>query len=219
MLHGPSLIPSASVSKLVRNDTNTVQIRVIEIDLVDGISPSITNSHSFKVDLSLIQESVIVKNLIGKGWNIMSSEGLSSYVQWTRFQSWPWPVKVIEEIEQMISCYSCWRNKWLSCISVVRKSDSDGLIDKDCMAQNVPRWHTLKCFIFSDSNRSYLSESSKLRACTWPTLQPYDQRDSRIRHSNAVWVGPKKAVIHSRLSFGIMPINLLISLMMKVVPE
>ena len=60
ILDSLSLVPSSIISEQVRRNSNTIEESVIVIDLSLRISPSISNSYSFKVYASLSKESFVL---------------------------------------------------------------------------------------------------------------------------------------------------------------
>jgi len=59
-LYGLSLIPGGIVSELVRYYSGTVKVAVVVVDLVDRVSPAVSDGNSFESDASLLKESAIV---------------------------------------------------------------------------------------------------------------------------------------------------------------
>jgi hypothetical protein len=87
------------------------------------------------------------------------------------------------------------------------------------MSHYVPSIGKLVGAVFSDSNGSKFSEGTELRACSRTSLKPDDERNSLILIFNAVAVSTEEAVIHSGLPFAVIPIDFLIALINKLIPE
>lgn len=164
------LEPSACLSKFVGNNSNTVKIRIILINLVIRISPSISNCYSFQNNLSLIQKCLVVDNSLRKSRNVVSCKRFSCNVKGTLFQSRPLLIKIVEEIQQMFRSLTRWANQSLGLISRIRKANADRLINEDSVADYVPRISDFADFIFGDFDGTILGESTKLRTRSWSSL-------------------------------------------------
>jgi hypothetical protein len=106
VLDGLSLEPCEGVSELIGDYAYAVEVRVVLIDLIVRVSPSVTNSDSLQVAASLLDERAVLLEFQGKSRDIVSCKGLSSNVKRAGFESWPLDVEVVEEVEQMITCLS-----------------------------------------------------------------------------------------------------------------
>jgi hypothetical protein len=91
------------------------------------------------------------------------------------------------------------------------ESNTQRLVDEDCVPDDVPGIAGLLDSVFSDSDRSILSECSKLRAGSRSPLQPQDQRHSSIGLGGRMPVGREQTVIHGGLSFGVVPVYLFVA--------
>ena len=77
---GVGLEPSQDISEFTINASNWPEIWIIEVHLVDWVSPSISNSDPLQFDTSISLESFVLDDSVCKGWNIVSAEGFSSNV-------------------------------------------------------------------------------------------------------------------------------------------
>lgn len=102
-MDGLCLEPCAGISELVRHDSNTIQVRVVLVDLRVRISPPVSDGDSLEDHSRLWQKSNILDDLRCKGRDIVPCEGLSGDVEWTLFEGWPLLVKVREEVQEVIS--------------------------------------------------------------------------------------------------------------------
>lgn len=103
MLDGPSLEPSHGISKFIGDDAYTVEVGIIEINLIVGVSPTISNGHSSKVNASGSHKSVIVDQFAPEGRDVVPCEGLTSDIEGTGLEGGPLVVQVEEEVDQMVS--------------------------------------------------------------------------------------------------------------------
>lgn len=205
------LEPSTSLSKFIGNNSDTIKIRVILIDLVVRISPSISYSYTFKNYLCLIQKCFVVDYPLSKGRNIVSCKGLSSNVQRTLLKSRPLFVEIIQKVEQMFTSLPSWTNQSFSFVFWIWKSNSNWLINEDSMPDDIPRISNLTYLIFSDLNGSIFSKSTKLRTCTWTSLQPKNKRNTRVSLNWIMSIGSKHIIKHAWLASCIVPIDFFIS--------
>jgi hypothetical protein len=102
VLYGLCLEPSASVSKFIRNYSHTIKVRIVEIDLIVRVSPSITDSHTLESNPSISQKSIIIHKFASKGRNIMPRKRLPSDIKRTLLQGRPLLVKIVKEVNQMV---------------------------------------------------------------------------------------------------------------------
>lgn len=176
--HTLSLNPSTYISKFITDNSSRIQKGIVEVYLVNGINPSITNSNSFHSYLCCSQESLVLYNSRGKGWDIMSCERLTCNIKWRGCKLRPIPIKVIEEILQMLSCASSIRHYLFlsSSITIIGKSDIKWLIDVKGMTEKVPRILEIAGLVLENANRAIFSECSKEGATTRASIEPYYQR-------------------------------------------
>lgn len=97
----------------------------------------------------------------------------------------------------------------------IRETHSQRLVDENGVAHDVPGLGQLVRPLLGHPDRPKLGKGSKLRAGSGSTLQPNDKRHSLIRLSDAVSMRSEETVIHARLPFGIVPIDLLITFINK----
>lgn len=87
------------------------------------------------------------------------------------------------------------------------------------MPHDVPGLRQDRSLLFVDSDGTQLGECAELRASSRSSLQPDDERDTRVGDGDAVSVGGEEAVVHAGLSLGVVPVDLLVASMREVVPE
>lgn len=219
VLDGFGLEPCAGISEFIGDNTHTVQVGIIVVDLVSRISPTITDCDTLQCDISSLKEGIVVEDLGSEGRDVMSGEGLTSNVEGTGLKRRPLVVEIAEEVQQVISRYFSRTWQRFSLIAQVRKTNSQGLVDEDRMSQDIPRVLHLVDTVLGDPDGSVLGEGCELRTGSWSSLQPQDERHSRIRHGNAVARGGEEGVVHAGLSLGVVPIDLLIACINLVLPE
>jgi len=219
VLDGLCLEPCAGISELVGDDADTVKIGVIVIYLVLWVSPSVTNGDSLKDDTGGFEERVVIEDLGGESWNVVTSERFTSDVKRTLLEGRPLTVKIVDEVQQMICRLSRRIHQGFGLVALVREADVEGLVDEESVPHDVPSLRQLSDAILGDANGPKFSERSKLRAGSRPTLQPQNEGDSLIRYGDAVRVSPKEAVVHSGLSLGVVPVDLLIACINNCLPE
>jgi hypothetical protein len=105
-LNGFGLEPGESVSELVGNDAHTVEIGVVLVYLVIGVSPTVADSDTLQVAASLLDEGVVLLEFQGEGRDVVSCKGLSGDVKGTGLEGRPLDVEVVEEVEQVIASLS-----------------------------------------------------------------------------------------------------------------
>lgn len=71
VVDGLGLEPGAGVSKLIGNDSCTVEIGVIVVYLGGGIGPAVSDGHSFQVQAVINHESVVFHDFRSKGRNVV----------------------------------------------------------------------------------------------------------------------------------------------------
>ena len=81
MLDGSGLEPHASASKFIGYYSHTVKVRIVEVDLIVWVSPSIPDSYSLKTNPCIPQKSIVIHEFASKGGNIMSGKGLPSDIK------------------------------------------------------------------------------------------------------------------------------------------
>lgn len=74
MLDGSGLEPRAGVSKFIGDDSHTVEVGVVIVDLVVGIGPAVSNGHSFEDYACLPQKGVVADDLAPECWNVVPRE-------------------------------------------------------------------------------------------------------------------------------------------------
>ena len=79
------------------------------------------------------------------------------------------------------------------------------------MAENVPSRVEVLRNTFIDSDGTYLSEGTELRAATGSALEPNDKGDSVGGGHNIVTHSSEEIIKHAGCAFGVIPINLLIT--------
>lgn len=162
MLDGSGLEPRAGISEFVRDDSHTVEIGIVVVDLVGRISPPISNSNPLQGDIRRPQESIVVEDLGSKGRDVMSSEGLASNVERTGLEGRPLVVEIVEEVQQVIRCNLGRTRQRFSLIPKVGETDCQGLVDEDGMPQDIPRVLHLVDAVLGDPDGAVLGESGEL---------------------------------------------------------
>ena len=71
----------------------------------------------------------------------------------------------------------------------------------------------------SYSDRAELGKRTELRTASRSTLKPDDEGDSLVGDCDAVCLRTEKAVIHSGLPLGVVPVNFFIACIRGEVPE
>ncbi len=172
MLDCLSLEPSAGISELVGDDSDAVEIGIIVIDLVLGVSPSVSDGDAFKHDFGGIEEGVVIENFAGKGRNVVAGERFSGDIERTLLEGRPLIVQIVKEVEQVVCCLPRRTHQRLALIPLIRETDSQRLVDEDSVPHDVPSLRQLGNLVLSDAYGPQFSERSKLRASSGSSLQP-----------------------------------------------
>lgn len=130
--HSVGLEPCTDVSELAFNDAHWPEEWVIEIDLIDWVSPSVTNADTFKFDASCLLPGFVDYDFSGEGWYVMTAEWLASDIKWGFLEGWPGFVEIIKEVEQMVGSLMSARDLvWALTVSTVEwKTDVQWLVDE-----------------------------------------------------------------------------------------
>lgn len=102
MLDGFSLEPSHGISELVGDDAHTVEVGIVEVDLVVGVSPSIANRNSCELYPRGFHEGIVVDQFAPEGRDVVSCEGLAGDVEGTGLEGWPLAVEIEEEVDEVV---------------------------------------------------------------------------------------------------------------------
>lgn len=98
VLDGSGLEPRAGVSKFVGDYSHAVEVGVVEVDLVVGIGPAVSNRHSFEDYACLPKEGVVADDLTSECWDVVPREGLSRDVEGTLLERRPLLVEIGEKV-------------------------------------------------------------------------------------------------------------------------
>lgn len=101
------LIPGTSVTELIGDHSHRPEIRVIEINLINGIYPTTSNRNTCKLDSSICREGVIHQYLSSQAGDVVASVRFTCDVEWTFLQAWELFVEIGQEVQEMTSRIIC----------------------------------------------------------------------------------------------------------------
>ena len=213
--HGVGLEPCAHVSHLALNHTHWPQVRIVEVDLVHWVSPSIADTDTFQLDLCWGSPGLVDDYFSGESGDVMAAEGLAGDIQWGFLEHGPGFVEVVQEVEQVVSgLVGAWGLIFsVSVAGFEREADVEGLIDEKQMAEDVPGGMEEFGFALLDSDGSDFGVGSELWAGTRSTLKPDDEGNACRGFVAAEFVshGGEETVVHSGGVLGEIPVDLFVA--------
>jgi hypothetical protein len=210
------LEPCACISKFVRNDPNAIQIGIVVIDLVLGISPTVSDGHSRKPHSGELQEGTITEDLRSESGDVVAGEGFPCDVKRTLLEGRPLHVEVGEEVEEVVGG-DAGRGDFRFVIGAVGEADVEGLVDEERVAEDVPGIGKFAGAVAGDADGAEFGEGSELGAAAGSALEPDEEGNSLVGFGDGVSCSSEEGVVHCGLALGVEPVYLFVSRVALVV--
>jgi hypothetical protein len=94
VLDRSGLEPGAGISELVGDDAHAVEVGIVEVDLVVGVGPPISDRNSSQSNASILQEGAVADQFVAECGDVVPGKGLPSDVEGTLLQGGPLLVQV-----------------------------------------------------------------------------------------------------------------------------